>query len=743
MDEIVNTLTIAIQHLDDKTVQANYAALLAVLRLKLPSDHTLLVAISSLEKLPTSLARKTVLQEELEACRLLLDADTVSALHTLHMCLPTGPDKLSSLPVVLASAGAPVERAKTKASSAQPRLFSVPSIDKLDFGMDSAETDQNFLAKAFLYTSLFDRIKDGKKHLVLGRKGAGKTAVCLKLYDYLSKQGARASLITPRDLQKFRNAMLEKVGLNSAESALLAWKYVFLVQLAEYLLEDAKSVYGSNYLSWPEPARQIRNFIIQHEGGKTSWIEKTFHIIRSIKTIGIKTPAVEASVDVQNQSQETRKHDFDDKLDELTTAIRTSLQSLSITPIYLLVDKVDEIWDPTPESKQLIIGLLRAMKEVLEQFGSVYVIVFLRSDIYESLEFHDSDKFHTMEELVWWNKAELKELLTLRAELSTNLLYKAPGLQNDKGQAAKPQKSMKSSIDATWKLYFPSHVKGEDSFEYLLRYTFMRPRDLIQLCNLCRDKAQNNKHTKIEAADIDDALPSYSQWKLQDLKDEYRIQYPFLEPLFLTVFYNTKPQLDRNAIRRSFRPLKTQLMRTFGYYYFEPLDKLLQILYNIGLLGAVDNATVRYSFRGEKVFIPYISQFEIHPVFRWALATASTTLDSVSPDSQDLRSDLKRWWDLEDYTTKGTVRSFTPAPGFNQPDTVRINRLSRAIVNAYTHEELERLLVSLGLNVETLSGGTVERQAQELIFYCLRQDRYHDLIRQILIDHPKLARDIL
>lgn len=462
MDEIINTLTVAIQHLDDKAVQANYSALLAVLHQKLPPDHSLLVAISSLEKMPTSLARKTVLQEELEACRSLMDTDLVGAIHALYTCLPPGPDRPSSPPVMLVSASALVEPTKTVAPSTQHRPFSVSFIDKLDFGMDSAETDQNFLAKAFLYTSLFDRIKDGKKHLVLGRKGAGKTAVCLKLYDYLSKQGARASLITPRDLQKFRNAMLEKVSLNSAKSALLAWKYVFLVQLAEYLLEDAKSVYGSNYLSWPEPPRQVRKFIIQYEGGKTSWIEKTFHIIRSIKTIGIKTPAVEASVDVQNQSQETRELDFDDKLDELTTAIRTSLQSLSITPIYLLVDKVDEIWDPTPESKQLIIGLLRAMKEVLEQFGSVYVIVFLRSDIYESLEFHDSDKFHTMEERVWWNKSELKELLTLRAELSTNLLYKAPGLQNDKGQAAKPQKSMKSSIDSTWKLFFHSHVSGED-----------------------------------------------------------------------------------------------------------------------------------------------------------------------------------------------------------------------------------------------------------------------------------------
>jgi hypothetical protein len=743
MDEIINTLTFAILHLYDKVVQANYASLLAALHQKLPPDHSLLVAISSLEKMPTSLARKTVLREELEACPSLLDADTVSAIHALYMCLPPGPDKPSSPPVALAPAAAPLEYAKTEAPYTQPLPLGSSFIDKLNFGMDSAETDQNFLAKAFLYTSLFDRIKDGKKHLVLGRKGAGKTAVCLKLYDYLGKQGARVSLITPRDLQKFINAMLEKVSLNSAESALLAWKYVFLIQLAEYLLEDAKSVHGSNYLSWPDPLRQVRKFIVQHEGGKASWIEKTFRIIRSIKTIGVKTPAVEASIEVQNQNQEMREQGFDDKLDELTDAIRTSLQSLSITPIFLLVDKVDEIWDPTPESKQLIIGLLRAMKEVLEQFGSVHVIVFLRSDIYESLEFHDSDKFHSMEEHVWWKEAELKELLTLRAALSTNLLYKASGQQNDKGQSAKPQKSTEISINNTWKLFFPSHVKGQDSFEYLLRYTFMRPRDLIQLCNHCRDKAHNNIHTKVEEVDIDDALPSYSQWKLEDLSDEYRIQYPFLETLFLMVFYKTKPRLDRQAIQRSFEPLKTQLTRAYGDYYFEPLDKLLQILYNVGFLGAVDKDTVRYSFRGEKVIIPYVSQFEIHPVFRWALATAYTTPASVLSDFQDARPDSIEWDLMEDYTTKGTIRSTTPSPILSQPDTEGIDRLRRVILDDYPHGELERLLASLHLSFEIMGRGSLSRKVQELISFCLRKNRYQDLVRQILIDHPERARDIL
>lgn len=610
-------------------------------------------------------------------------------------------------------------------------------IEKLDFGMDSAETeDKAFLEKAFLYTTLFDRIRSGKKHLVLGRKGAGKTAICLKLYDYLDKQGARVSFITPKDLQKFKHDMLEKVSLNSAESSLLAWKYVFLVQLGQYLLEDAKSVHGDNYLSWPESLRQIRKLIVQYEGGKSSWIEKTFKIISSIKPT-VKTVFGDISID--KQSQGTLEHDFDDKLASLTDSISVSLQSLSITPIYLLVDKIDELWDPIPENKLLIIGLLRAMKEVLEELSSVHIIVFLRSDIYESLEFHDSDKFHTMEDHIQLSKRELQEMLIRRAELSTGFFHNVSAPQNAPKQS---DKSLQQSLDLKWEMFFTKRI----SFEYLLRYTFMRPRDLIQLCNLCRDKAHNNKHIKIEESDIDEALPDYSQWKLQDLRDEYSIQYPFLETLFLMVFYKTLPRLNRQLIKHSFEPLKARLNRSYDPYYFEPLDKLLQILYNIGFLGAADKETVRYSFRGEKVIIPYVSQFEIHPVFRWALATSSTTVHSTgysSPgvntlDSLNIEEDL-----LEDYTARGTVRSTTPTPMLNQPDNEGINRLREVIIEAYPHGELEPFLVPLHLPYEIMGRGSLSRQVQELIAYCIRHNRYQDLVRQILIDHPERAKDIL
>lgn len=149
----------------------------------------------------------------------------------------------------------------------------------------------------------------------------------------------------------------------------------------------------------------------------------------------------------------------------------------------------------------------------------------------------------------------------------------------------------------------------------------MRPRDLIQLCNLCRDSAQNEDHQNIEISDFFNALPQYSDWKLKDLRDEYRVQYPFLQKVFLALFYRKSPHFGRKEVVEFFEPVKAKLIDEFGDRYFDPLDNLLQVLYNIGFLGAVLNGRTLYSFDDEKVLAAYVVNFEIHPAFRLALAT--------------------------------------------------------------------------------------------------------------------------
>ncbi len=469
-------------------------------------------------------------------------------------------------------------------------------IADLDFGKESAESEQKFLTKVFLPTPVFDRIRGGHKQLVLGRKGAGKTAVCLTLYENLKQQELDVSLITPRDLSKFKMSLLEKGSLNTAESSLLAWKYVFLTELGEYALQAAEEKYGGNYLGWPETFKGIRSFMADNFAKHATWMDRTFKVVRSVRKIGL----IHIEAEVEARSTQREVEEFADRLDEIPDMIVEALHSLN-KPIYILVDQVDEVWEPSKESQALVVGLLRAAKEIHEQISTVHVITFLRSDIFDALQFHDSDKFHSSEERIVWDKNDLQSLIALRARTSAQISGK------------------RGATERIWEMFFPAAVDGKDSFEYLLQYTLMRPRDLIQLCNLCKDKAQNHRHSKIEAGDVIEALPQYSKWKLRDLRDEYAVQYPFLERVFLGVFQYSAARLTKDEISELFNPLKDLLLKEFDRFYFEPISNLLQILYYTGFLGAVKDGRVLYSSAGDDVVISSIGEFEIHPAFRLAL----------------------------------------------------------------------------------------------------------------------------
>lgn len=470
-------------------------------------------------------------------------------------------------------------------------------IDKLDFGKESAESEQSFLEKVFLPTAIFQRLSKGERDLVLGRKGSGKTAVCLRLHRELEEKQARVSLITPRDLSRFRMTLIDKGSLNSAEASLLSWKFVFLVELANYVLDEASTKLGGNYLIWPEPYKKVRGFIVENTAQHINWIDKTFKIIRAIKKVGVAT--VETEIDTSTLAQNVA--DFADKLDEITNTVYTATASLDIGPVHILVDKVDELWDPGPESRLLVIGLLRASKEINDQCPIAKIVVFLRSDIYDSLQFHDSDKYHSSEDRISWSESDLKSLITLRARASTGVSVR------------------RDSSDKIWSMFFCNEVAGEDSFKHLLKHTLMRPRDLIQLCKLCRDKAQDRHHASIAVDDIREALPQYSRWKLGDIRDEYIVQYPFLERVLLGVFQHARSRLSLDDIAKRLDIVKPHLVKEYESFYFEPISNLLQILYNIGFLGVVREGKTLHSSRGDNVVMSYAQEFEIHPAFRHAL----------------------------------------------------------------------------------------------------------------------------
>ncbi len=474
---------------------------------------------------------------------------------------------------------------------------SMETIRKLDFGQDSAESETQNLQHIFLSVPFYERLKDMEKWLVIGRKGSGKTAACLMAFRQLQREN-KVTLLTPKSLSAAKSALLDKASINLQEAALQKWKFVFLLEISRYIINSSQEQFGKNYTVWAEPVKRLRAFLVEHDESNANQLDKAVKFVRGINKFAVSAFKVEGSIEIEKISESGGS--LSDDLDQLFPSIEQACKLLKERTLYILVDQVDDLWDSTKEGQDLITGLLRAAKEINDSLsGSSKIIVFLRSDIFGYLRFHDSDKYRSQMETITWDTNNLKRLIALRIRQSTNL---------------------KGDVESLWASVFPKEITGIDSFQYLVSRTLMRPRDLIQLCNICRDKARDKNNITITEQNVMDALVQYSTWKLEDLVAEYSIQYPFLESLLLILFYSySSSQLRRDEFEKIFAVQKKEFTEKYSDIYFEPIDVLMQILYAIGFLGVVHNGNVLYESRGDKFVLPYATDLEIHPAFRLGL----------------------------------------------------------------------------------------------------------------------------
>jgi len=127
----------------------------------------------------------------------------------------------------------------------------------------------------------------------------------------------------------------------------------------------------------------------------------------------------------------------------------------------------------------------------------------LRADIYDSLQFDDKDKHRPLEESITWTSELLREMVNERLpdKVTVDELFEAG--------------EMRGSIAP---------------FNYIVKRTFLRPREVIQFLQECVRRSPENS-TEIRKDTIREAEEKYSVWKVEDVKQEYRRVHPSFENL--------------------------------------------------------------------------------------------------------------------------------------------------------------------------------------------------------------------
>lgn len=417
-------------------------------------------------------------------------------------------------------------------------------LDWIDFGKVSAERDDLLSSYFFDNGVLRSVIESQSSFLVLGRKGAGKTAVFRYLTENSKEYLRGTDTLVSLSFEDY-NWSVHSLLTNEtkAESMLYkqSWRFVILVES----VKAYAAWFDGRGASLPKRLSNVRRLL---EKLFDSPVPSIYQIVgrkllalSSLKLPGGGLDLEEGALDSaslqlgevsfdQIQARKDLKQHLSQNIENLIRYMDRALEDANgdWPTVFIAFDRVDEAWDDVSfeSSRKVIGGLVAACDSLNAQYkGRIRPLVFLREDIFDVLSLNDANKLREdCGALLHWNKESLTQLILRRV----NYFGKAAGA---------------STITDLDSMFDKSEMRQRARpSNYLLRRTMMRPRDLISLLSrtvaTMREKIEDPFaderpfFDQLECDSIYEAEPSYSDWLKQELLDEWRVQRPIIVHLF-------------------------------------------------------------------------------------------------------------------------------------------------------------------------------------------------------------------
>jgi len=444
------------------------------------------------------------------------------------------------------------------------------SLEKIDFGSSAAENEMRKLQRYYLPTDTFTKALRGEIQVVLGRKGTGKTAIFYQISN--KEKSSRKNILL--DLQpegykliKFKEQVLDFLEEGSFQHTIMAfWEYLLLLEVAHKILEvDEKTNYSSERLRAPYKALQ-NAYESEEHFTQGDFSERMTLLMDKLKVKFTEKYNGQNEIRLSNPEVTGLVHSTNIK--ELKEALIDYLKHKE--RIWILFDNIDKGWPAnglTRSDLLMIRSLIDASKNIKRVFEKAkvnfYPVIFLRSDVYFHLVLETSDRQKESKGILDWTEPDLLQRLVELRLIAT-----------DEGKH--------SDIDflARWRKIAVSHYKGEDSFQFIVDRSLMRPRFLINFLNHCRSFAVNLDHDMILEDDIEKGFRAYSSDVLEDMELEIKDVFPNSNNI-LSAFYHSSSNLDETLLNEKLSYIITEDT--------QQKESIKQILLFYGFLGVYDD----------------------------------------------------------------------------------------------------------------------------------------------------------
>lgn len=459
-------------------------------------------------------------------------------------------------------------------------------LSRLDsFGDVAAEDDE--VLRYFLETEALEKLGDKGKYLVVGRKGAGKTA----LVRYMTERGGDSN--RPLNLRGYPwnvHSKIKNAGAGDSDVYTSSWKYLIAVEFASMVMSQA---------TWGDDEQEsLKRFLEDNYGSVNPEAKRVFSPKRlDLKTLSFSPQILGSKLFSVDFDKSQDDPEIGSQIDALANAILDASCRIAerhqIGDMVLHFDELDQGMHSLQDDRKLmLVGLVLAAKEVLNHVKANGIgfkpLVYLRTDIWDSLKFSDKNKIsRTNKYELEWKSQGLKELVNerIRFKLGDDSL---------------------SWEDVTDK----SIMRGsQQKWDYVVTRTLLRPRDVIHFLNLSLSvaKERENGENLIGKQDVYDAKNDYSYYLKEELDDEMLPHWEDWED-----YLNILTAVNTETFNKD--DFESQLPEASPY----SVDDVLEKLYNFSVIGYDSRLprggaewVFRYSHR--KRFDSLAGRFKVHP----------------------------------------------------------------------------------------------------------------------------------
>lgn len=461
--------------------------------------------------------------------------------------------------------------------------------------------------------------KDESIFIISGHKGVGKTLLSRYFIDECQKKNlSLCQTISLKDIQSTYLKEFENVSIKNEEYSIYL-KFCILLEVAKLLINEKKTVKLKlkdeiKYRYYRKKLKKIVKERYPESNFNSKKIQRTTNEDTGVQLQGKKT-GVNLSQNTKTTEDlvKSRYFDISDILERLI------LKCIEYQSIIVLTDDIDEINEIEISNKNFrrfllcYISVCENLNEIFVKKSHSRCLVIVRNDILNSLNSLSSNINKTIADgVITINWMESKPNYPWEYKIAKMILRK---IRNS-------VKEFENSTDE--EIYckvFPTEINSDDTFHYLITYSYGRPREIIYWLNTIID--EHGDASSFEEQFFFEAMVKYSTHLLGDLKNEMSF---YFDSAYIDELFELLTEMDKKI----FKLQNVQFFYENNINSFSNIisaEKAIKDLYEFGVIGnKIEHNQVSktiWAFRSAgKRKIKINEKFTVHLGLRKALLTS-------------------------------------------------------------------------------------------------------------------------